>query len=213
MKRLTGLLIALIVCMSVFCVSVLVAPPAWADRGKLMKSSDYAEVTQAITDLLNAQNSSNQKPERFEQQLADLQWQKYILETAESHAQCVNQTGKTLAIYAQPKKAVATQAPTLYFLGNGQETDDDFICKGLYLPAGTKVSFSLADAQGQELTSAIALRILDGTQLIATATPDTGVISTNLPPIQIFNAGEGTWVIPTLTQADIDAQPPNAPQD
>jgi hypothetical protein len=195
------------------CVNFVIAPNAWADRGKLMKSPDYAEVTQAISELLKTQDSPDQKPEAFQQKITELQWQKYLLETAEEHAQCANETGKTLAIYAQPKKAVATQPPTLYFLGNGQVTDDDYVCSGVYLPSGTKVSFSLADRQGKELSTPTALRILDGTQLVATTNPNTGLVSLNLPPTQVFAAGEGPWAIPNLTQADIDTAKPNAPQD
>jgi len=200
----------------VLFVNFVVAPPSWADRGKLIKSADYTEVTQAIADLLTAQETPDQAgltPEEIQQKIAGLQFQKYILETAEGHAQCTNQTGKTLAIYAQPKKASASQPPTLYFLGNGQVTDDDFVCNGVYLPAGTTVSFSPADAQGTELTEPMAIKIVDGTQLIANANPDTGMIVINLPPAQTFKVGEGSWVIPTLAQADIDAQVPNAPQD
>lgn len=188
------------------------AQPSWADRGKFITSPDYTEVTQAIADLLKTQNSPSQT-EGFEQKLANLQFQKYILETAESRSQCANETGKTLAIYVQSKKTPASQPPTLSYLGNGQVTDDDFDCKGLYFPADTKVSIPLSTALGQSLTEPLAMRIVNGTQLIARANPDTGGIELNVPPVQVLKAGEGNWTIPTLTQVEIDAQPANAPVD
>jgi len=210
MKRIKVLLVALIL-----CINVAFALPAWADRGKLMKSPDYTEVTQAIAALLaeDAPTTTGLKPAEIQQKLADLQLQKYILETADGRAQCANQTGKTLAIYAESKKATGTQPPALYFLADGQVTDDDFVCKGVYLPAGTTVSYSLADPKGQALAEAIAIKIVNGTQLIATADPETGVIAFNLHPAQTFKAGEGTWEVPALTQEELAAQTPNAPVD
>jgi hypothetical protein len=142
-------------------VNLVVAQPSWADRGKFVNSSDYAEVTAAIQDLLNAKADpakAGLKPEEIAQKLATLQFQKYILETADDRAQITNQTGKTLAIFARYKKAPATQAPTLYYLANGQTTDDDYDAKGVYLPSGTKVSLSSADLAGKTLTEPLAVR-------------------------------------------------------
>jgi hypothetical protein len=199
----------------VLIFSLALAQPVWADQGKLKQSSDYAEVTQTIEGLLasDAATQTGLQPAEIQQKLADLQFQKYILETAKGRAQCANQTGKTLAIYTTPKKAIATQLPTLSFLADGEVTDDDFVCNGVYLPAGTKVGFSLAHPQPEELAEPVAIRIVNGAQLIAQANPDTSMITINVPPMQIFNAGEVAWEIPTLTQAEIDTQTPNAPAD
>ncbi len=203
------LLIALVLVMN-----FAIAQPSWADRGKFVKSPDYAEVTQAIADLLKTKDSPNQPATaEIQQKLANLQFQKYILETAEESSQCANQTGKTLAVYAQPEKTPASQPPTLYYLGDGQVTDDDFECKGIYLPTETTVSFSPTNSPEQALTEPLAIRIVNGTQLIATTNPDTGVVELNVPPMQTFKTGEGNWSIPTLTQTEIDAQPVNAPAD
>lgn len=208
MKRLQIIFIALVVLM------MTIAQPAWADRGKFMTSPDYTEVTQAIDALLRI----NDDPEAYnltaadlQQKAADLQFQKYVLETAQERSQCANQTGKTIAVYVSPKKS--TQPPTLYYLGNGEVTDDDFDCKGAYLPGGTKLGSSLLDTQGQELAEPLAIRVVDGTQLILTSNPETGVIGVNVPAAQKLKSGEGNWSIPTLTVADIEAQAPNAPVD
>lgn len=208
MKLMQVLLVAL-----VLVINFMIAQPSWADRGKFMKSPDYTEVTQAIADLLKTRESSDEPPTaEFQQKLANLQFQKYVLETADGRSQCANETGKTLAVYTQPKKTPASQPPTLYYLANGQVTDDDYDCKGIYLPAETKISFSPID-EGQALTEPWAIRIVDGTQLIAKTNPDTGVFELNVPAAQMFKAGAGNWSIPTLTQAEIDAQAANAPTD
>lgn len=194
--------------------NLAIAQPAWADRGKFMTSPDYTNVTQALDALLKAKDdpeASNLTAAELQQQAADLQFQKYVLETAESRSQCANQTGKTIAVYVSPKKS--TQPPSLYYLGDGQVTDDDVDCKGVYLPGEAKLASSFLDTEGQALTEPRAVRVVDGTQLVLTANPETGVFGFNAPIAQTFKAGEGNWSIPTLTPAEIEAQAPNAPVD
>jgi hypothetical protein len=116
-------------------------------------------------------------------------------------------SGKTLGVYLSSKKSPST----LYYLGD-ETTDDDYDCNGIYLPAGTNVTFSPLVA-AQELTEPLALKIVDGTQFIITSNPETGAIEFNIPPAQTFKAGDANWSIPMLTQADIDGQKPNAPED
>jgi hypothetical protein len=187
MKRLKVLLV-LLVCL----VSFAIAGPALADR-IAKKSPDYPVVTQALSDLLQLQKDSNQttyKPEELRQKITDVKLQKYILESSKHWGTCRNETGQTLAVYAhKPKKSLTN---TLYYLGAGQETDDSWDCDGLYLPSDTKIAgFNLTG------TDPVALKILDGSQLVATTNPATGEMELNLP----------------LAQADIDAQTPNAPID
>ncbi|MBL1177867.1 hypothetical protein [Pantanalinema sp. GBBB05] len=198
----------------VLLINIIVSPAAFADRGRFKTSSDYAEVTQAIEALIQRQSNPDTAVNSTEaaQKLTELQLQKYILETSGSHARCTNEIGKTLAVYLKPKKAPATQAGTLYYLGNRETTDDDFICAGVYLPAATQVALSpLTDVE--TLSAPVALRFVEGTQLTVATNPTTGAIEFNLPPAQTLKAGEENWAIPELTQANIDAQPPNAPQD
>jgi hypothetical protein len=198
----------------VLLVNLVVAQPSWAERPNLTTGSDYTEVTQAINNLLKAKDTpdqSNYTPEEIQQQLGELNLQKYILETAQDWAQCRNQTGKTLAVYAHKPKN-ASQGNTLFFLGNGQVTDDDWDCDGVYLPSATKVAgLTPADAQVQDLAEPLAIKVVDGTQLIAKTNPETGAVEFNITPAKLFKAGEGNWSIPNLTQADIDATFPNAP--
>ena len=209
MKRFKIALVALML-----LVNLLVAQPSWAGRPNLTTGSDYTEVTQAIDNLLKLKDTPDQtkyKPEEIQQQLGELKLQKYILETAKDWAQCRNETGKTLAVYAHKPKN-ASQGNTLYFLGNGQVTDDDWDCDGVYLPSATKVAgLTLTDAQAQELAAPLAINVVDGTQLVAKTNPETGAIEFNITPAKVFKSGEGNWSIPTLSQADIDAAIPNAP--
>lgn len=196
-------------------VSFVFAQPSLADPN-LTKTTDYTEVTQALDSFLQAKDAPDESeytPEQIQQKIGELQFQKYILETAENWAQCRNETGKTLAIYAhKPKKSA--ESNTLYYLANGEVTDDDWNCDGVYLPEGTKVAGLIpTDTQDQELAEPVAVKIISGTQLIAKANPETGVVEFNLPPAKVFKAGEINWSIPTMSQADIDANIPNAPID
>ena len=199
----------------VLLVNLVIAKPslAEADMPRLTNNPDYLEVTQAINDLNQAKSAPDQSmtPEEIQQKLGDLRLEKYILETAEHLGQCRNETGKTLAVYAhKPKKSNLTEANTLYFLGNGQITDDDWDCDGVYLPSGVKVA-GLSQVDTQELQAPVALKIVDGTQFIVKTNPNTGAVEFNVSPAKTFKTGEASWAIPNLSQAEIDSQVPNAP--
>lgn len=184
----------------VFIVNLTIAEPSWAGKD-FTKGTDYTEVTQEINQLLTVKDNPEQAgytPEQFQARLSQLQSQKYVIETARKRAQCFNQTGKTLGIYANKPKKSPTQ---LYFLAAGEITDDDWDCDGIYLPAGTQVVLS-PNTEVQELTQPIAVKFVDGTQSIARSNPATGAIELNVAPAKVFKAGEGNWLLPTLSQAD-----------
>jgi hypothetical protein len=175
----------------VLLVNLVIAPPSWANKN-FTKSADYAEVTQAINQLLQVKDAPEQAgytPEQFQQQLAKLQAEKTIIETAKKRAQCRNLTGKTLGVYANKPKKSLTQ---IYFLAAGQITDDDWDCDGIYLPAGTQVVIA-PNNQPQLLTEPIAVKFVDGTQSVTKVNSTTGAIEFNIEPAQVFKAGEGTW--------------------
>jgi hypothetical protein len=191
----------------VFIVNLAIAQPSWAGKD-FTKGADYAEVTQSLNELLQVKDAPEQAgytPEQFQQRLSELQSQKTIIETATKRAQCRNATGKTLGIYANKPKKSPTQ---LYFLGAGKITDDDWDCDGIYLPAGTQVVLS-PNAQVEELTEPIAVNFVDGTQSSAIINPVSGAIELNVAPAKVFKSGESTWLLPTLSQAEIDTQVPN----
>ncbi|QMS88469.1 hypothetical protein HUN01_13000 [Nostoc edaphicum CCNP1411] len=190
----------------VLMVNLVIAQPSWAGKD-FTKGADYAEVTQALNQLLTVKDTPEQAgytPEQFQQRLAQLQSQKNIIETARKRAQCRNETGKTLAVYANKPKKSPTQ---LYFLGTGTITDDDWDCDGIYLPAGSQVVLS-PNTQPQELTEPIAVKFVDGTQSLARTNLATGAIELNVEPAKVFKTGESGWLLPTFSQADIDTQIP-----
>jgi hypothetical protein len=191
----------------VLLVNLFIASPALAGQDHT-KGTDYAEVTQAIRQLLQVKDAPEQSgytPEQFQQQLTKLQAQKSVMETTTTRAQCHNQTSGTLAVYANKPKKSPTQ---LYFLGAGKETDDDWDCDGFYIPAGARVSLD-PNAEAQELAEPLAVKFTDGTQSIARTNPITSAIEFNLPPAKVFKAGETNWAIPSFSQADINAQAPS----
>lgn len=190
-----------------FCVNLMIAQPSWASKG-FTKGADYAEVTEAISQLQQVKDTpeaAGYTPEQLQQRFTQLESQKTILETAEKRAQCSNETGKTIGVYASDGGKTPSE---LYFLAAGQITDDDWDCDGFYFPAGTQVVFS-PNTPAQELTEAIAVKFVDGTQSMATADPTTGAIQLNLEPAKIIKAGESNGLIPTLSQAEIDTQIPS----
>ena len=196
--------IALVAVMLV--INLMIASPSWASKD-FTKGADYAEVTQAINQLLQIQGNPEQAgytPEAYQQLLSQLQQQKYVMETAEKRAQCHNQTSGTLAVYASKK-----QSPTqLYYLAPGQETDDDWDCDGYYLPAGTQVVLGPL-AQPNTLTEGVAVKFVDGTQSFVKTNALTGAVELNIAPAHVFKAGESNLMIPNLSQAQINAQPPS----
>ena len=191
----------------VLLVNLMIAPPSWAGKD-FTKGTDYAEVTQAITQLLQAKDNPEQAgytPETYQQTLSQLQQQKYVMETARKRAQCHNETTGTLAVYANKPKKSPTQ---LYYLAAGEETDDDWDCDGYYIPAGTQVVLR-PNGEAQALTKPLAVKFVDGTQSIVRTNPATGAIELNVAPAHVFKVGETQWTIPNLSQADINAQAPS----
>jgi hypothetical protein len=199
----------------VFIVNLAIAQPTWADAPKLTTSSDYAEITQTLTNLLGSKETpedAGYDAAGLQQKIGELQLQKYILESATDWGTCRNETGKTLAVYAHKplkKAAFSADQAALYYLGDGQETDDDWNCDGVLLPTGVKVA-GLAE---EELTEPIAAKLVPGTRFVAKSNPDTGAVELNVSPASLFKIGEGAWTIPNLSQTDVDAQMLNAPID
>jgi len=205
MKFLKLLLIAI-----VLIVNLVIARPALADRPPIDQNPDYVAITETLSNLTQAQDT-NTPPEgmtlaEVQERINGLQYQKYILETG-TDTTCRNDTTQPIAVYGdKPKKSTATFDQVIYLLPAGEETDDDWTCKGVYLPNDVKVA-------GLSLDSAVAVKILNGTRLVLTENPDTGAIALNLPPANVFKSGDVNWEIPDLTQANLTTQFHNAPLD
>ncbi|HLO51109.1 MAG TPA: hypothetical protein VK211_22030 [Kamptonema sp.] len=190
----------------VLSINLVVAQPSWAGKD-FTKGADYAEVTQALNELLPQASDpsvAGYTPEQYQQRVAELQQQKQIIETAKKRAQCRNETGQTLAVYANLPKKSPTQ---LYFLATGKITDDDWDCDGIYLPAGTQATLG-PTAQALSLAEPVAIKVVDGTQLVARTSAVTGGIELNVTPAKVFKAGETNWVLPSFSQTEINAQVP-----
>jgi hypothetical protein len=196
------ILVTLVVLLNLVGVS-----PAWADPPKLTGTPEYAEVTQAIADLTQAKASpeeSDLTPVEIEQKLGALNLQKYILETASHYSQCRNSTGSTIAVFAHKAKKTSQPPSTLYYLANGEITEDEWSCDGVYLPIGTKL------AGLSEVTEPTVAQFVSGTRLNATVNAQ-GELEFNLAPSKFAKASDGVLPIPDLTLATIQATLPNAP--
>lgn len=214
-------LLKIVLVVLVMVANLVFAPASLAgsDKPKYTSNPDYIEVTETLNTLLEAQKSTesnqNYTPEELQKKIAQLEFQKYTLETGKSWGQCRNDTGKTLAVYGQkPKKAASDYENALYFLGAGQTTKHKWDCDGIYLPSDVKATnLSVVDKVAQALTGGVAVKIVDGTQFVATANPDTAAVEFNVPNAKVFKPGDANWFVPDVTQAYIDTQVPNAPTE
>lgn len=211
---------SLLIVLMIF-VNLAFAQPSFADRPKFSKNPDYIEVTKALNELSQTKDAQTQvegvTPEEIQNQIEELTLQKYALETGINWGQCDNQTGNTIAVYGKrpndEENEDAVYENGLYFLANGQSTKNNWDCDGIYLANGVKVAnfTSSPNGQGEELTGPVALKILDGTQLVIKTNPATAAIELSVPTVKVVNSKEANWFIPDISQAVIDTQVPNAP--
>ncbi len=199
----------------VFLVNLVVAQPSFAGS-KFSKNPDYIEIVQELDNLLEAQEAKNitaDEKQKIQQQIDKLEFDKYNLQTGINWGQCSNETGKSLGIYGRKtKKYKSDYDNALYFLANGQTTEEQWDCEGVYLPGDVKIAgFHTTDEQGQASTSPVAIKIVDGTHLVVKTNPETSEIEFNLPGFKVFKPGEINWFIPNVSQADIDSHIPNVP--
>jgi hypothetical protein len=214
MKIFKSFLIALMV-----LANLAFAQPAFADRPKFTTNPDYIEVTKAINELTEIQNSptpaEGTTPEETQKKINELAFQKYALETGINWGQCLNQTGKILAIYGKnPKKEEKHNSSYdngLYFLADGQSTQTKWDCDGFYLANDAKIADLSVGGQVKEFTGPVAVKIFDGSKLVIQTNPETGIIEVNVPNYKIIQANEINWFIPNVSQALIDTRVPNAP--
>ncbi|MBW4594646.1 MAG: hypothetical protein KME46_17480 [Brasilonema angustatum HA4187-MV1] len=220
-------------------LNLVIAQPSFADP-IAEKSPEYAQITQQLNQLLQARSNpsatSYNTVEQLQKSISDLQFQKYIMETTEDWGVCRNETGRTLAVYAHKPSKYGSSANSLFYLGNGRKTDDEWDCDGIYLPSGVNVAGisvpvaenpvtenpvaenpvtenPVAANQQQQPRQPLYVKIVDGTNLIVRSNPLTGEIELNAPPAGVFSLGELNPTVPYLSQAQIDAQVPNAPID
>ncbi|MBW4459040.1 MAG: hypothetical protein KME47_02185 [Nodosilinea sp. WJT8-NPBG4] len=196
----------------ILLVLVGVARPAFADP-IAQKSSQYAEITQALTDLQQLQSNpeADLQAEGYTeasltQKLSDLRFQKYIQDTSEDWGICSNTTAATVGVYGyDPDHKNVT--PEIAYLGAGQTTDDDWACTGVFLPSDASVTGIDLGGEG-----AIA-SLVDGTRLTISENPITGAIEFDAPIYKVLKAADTTLPLPEFTLADVATQVATAPVD
>lgn len=186
MKLLKNLVIAL-----VLVCSLAIAQPAWANKPPVTSDPDYIAIAKelaATTDPV---------------EIAKLQFEKYIIETGESFAECRNLTASPLIVYGKKLKLdTSTFDNTLYVLPSGKTTDEDWNCQGVYFSNGLNND-----------GIPVAAKIVTGTQLVAKTNPETGAVELNIPVAKIFKQGEVNWNIPESPEVLATLQIPQAPLD
>ncbi|KAF3890269.1 MULTISPECIES: hypothetical protein [Nostocales] len=216
MKSFKAILVFLLI-----LVNLVVVQPSFADP-IAEKSPEYLGINQQLEQLLQIRNDPAQggyTAEDLQKRIADLQFQKYIQESTEDWGVCRNETGKTIGVYAHKPSKYGTPTNTLFYLGAGKKTDDEWDCDGIYLPNDAKVAgINLpapvaGETEQGAATQPFALKIVDGTQLVARTNPITGEVELNAPVAGVIAPGEPNWSIPNLSQAEVSAQVPNAPID
>ena len=195
------------------------AQPSFADKPKFSKNPDYIEVTKTLDKLTQAKEAQTQvegvTPEKIQQKIDELTFQKYALETGINWGQCENKTGNTIAVYGkrpnEEEDDDAMYENGLYFLADGQSTKNNWDCDGFYLPNDATITGLTTDGQAQEFPEAVAIKIPDGSKLAIKTNSDTAGIEINIPNAQIVKANEVNWFIPNVSQAIIYTRVPNAP--
>lgn len=187
--------IALVVVVMLF--NLAIAQPSWADPN-YQDNPDYIQVTKTLKSLQT--KSQDKIPEDVQRQIGELQFQKAAIKSGINWGQCRNETGRNIAIYGSDSEESGRDQ--IYFLANDQTTPEQWDCQGIYLPSDVQVS-------GLDKTGAVAIRIMDGTQLVVKKNPETSEFQLNLPSLRVVNPDESDWLIPNVSQAFIDSRIPN----
>ncbi|BAY62262.1 hypothetical protein NIES22_23340 [Calothrix brevissima NIES-22] len=204
--------------LALLLVNLVIAPPSFADRPKFTKNPDYVALTKEIERLQTVKKTQSQlegyTPEQIDRAIDELTLEKYVFESGVDWGQCTNKTGKTIGVYG-PEPGLDddeySEGAALYFLANGQTTEDRWNCKGIYLPSDVKVTALSQDGQTQEVAGGVAIKIPIGANLVLSANPDTGVLEFNQAGTKIVKSGDVNWFIPNVSQAIVDARVTNAP--
>ncbi|GAB1544701.1 hypothetical protein NUACC21_73770 [Scytonema sp. NUACC21] len=197
------------------------AQPSFADPPKVTKSSEYKELTKEIDKLRTVQESQTQlenyTPEEIENKLNELELLKYAFETGVNWGQCQNNTGNTLAVYGPiPANVDEEDFPYdagLYFLADGQTTQNDWDCQGIYIPTDVNAVSPTSDGQNQEITGGVVVKVPKGTKLAIATNQNTGAIEFSMPVTQVSKSSKSkiNWFVPKVSQAFLDTRATTAP--
>jgi hypothetical protein len=201
------------------CLSFSHASPVGADAGRFLTSPSAAEL-QAEIESLSAASAKNPTPEQ-RARLEDLNLLALAIGRSDDRAQLRNDSAHNIGLYLRYKKDPPSTPASLSVLGPAQESDDDFELVGLYIPAAVTVQWQQggqAAADGPRVARVLeGQRLLLGDGVVDSASPTSGVgYSLNLPIFAFLDPKEATTIVaevPSLSQADLDGQPANAPTD
>ncbi|KYC42544.1 hypothetical protein WA1_16385 [Scytonema hofmannii PCC 7110] len=195
------------------------AQPSFADAPKITKSPEYKALTKEINKLRTVQESQTElegyTPEEIENKLGELELLKYAFESGVNWGQCENKTGKTLAVYGPiPGNIEEEDFPYdagLYFLANGQTTQNDWDCQGIYIPSDVTAVSPTSDGENQEITGGVVVKVPKGTKLAIATNQTTGALEFNMPVAQVSKSSKVNWFVPTVSQAFLDTRSTTAP--
>ncbi|MBH8563519.1 hypothetical protein I8748_15210 [Nostoc sp. CENA67] len=207
-----------ILMVAILLVNLVFAQPSLADRPEYTKNPDYKTLIQQLKTLQTVKETQSQlegyTAEQIDQKINELELQKYAFESGIDWGQCSNQTGKTLAIYG-PEPDIDddeySSGAALYFLGENQTTENNWNCKGVYLPNDVTAVAISQNGQSEDVTGGVVIKVPNGTNLVLKKNPDTGVIEFNQAGTTIVKPSETNWFIPNVSQAIVDARVTNAP--
>lgn len=219
----------------VLCLSI--APGvARADAGRWLNSPSYAELSAELRALQGPEGGPAPSLNASQQQrLADLTVLQQAIAASDSRSQVRNSSSHNLALFTLSKKALPGTAASLGVLAPGHETDDDYSVVALVVPASVSLQWgetgkATAEASGRllQLPEGVHLRVSDPSPAAQAA--DSGAASQgapgqkpaqpgpvayqlSLPPFALAaNLPDGS-AAPSLSQAELDAQPETAPLD
>lgn len=208
----------------------ILAAPVHADAGRFLAAPSTTEL-QAEIDSLTAAGTGQPSPAQ-KARLEDLNQLASAIRRSDDRAQLRNASSHNIGLFLRYKKDPPESAASLQILGPAQESDDDFELLGIYVPAGVTLQWG-QEAQPPSGAGPAAgprvARVLAGQQLRladAPVTPESPGVgssqeasvgySLNLPIFALLEpeaAASITAEVPNLSQAELDAQPANAPTD
>jgi hypothetical protein len=171
--------------------------PAWQ---QLRKELDTLQGQQGIYTIQQARR------------LADLSRLDTALADSNDRPTVDNATTHNLGVFVRSKRQAADQPATFAVLGAGQETDDDAETVALYVPANVPVSWAGREPDSGATPVRVA-RLLPGEDLrVSEAEGGKGYVL-NLPAFTLDTEASDLAAFPSFSQAELDAQPANAPVD
>lgn len=211
------------------CLTV-VPDRAWAEAGRWLGTSSYAELSQELQALQGPDGgpAAGLSPTQ-QQRLADLTVLEQAVASSDDRSQVRNASSHNLAVLTLSKKALPGTTASLGVLAPGHETDDDFSVIALVVPPEVSLQWdpsgqAAAEASGRllRLPEGAVLRVSDPAPEAAVASgespqasdqPGPVTYALSLPPFALQASLADGSEAPALSQADVDAQPESAPVD